>query len=1315
MKNFKKTVRIMLSIILSLCMILSVYVCPYATEIETLESESVNIDFFTFQTSVKENKVTLMVSQNNPPENITYEGFYITPDSTDFTTENATVRTGKVVSDADLSPKCRYNQKYGQYIISYEIPENSTEKISGEGELFTAEFTMPDSLVGMYNFNVTIYYSIGKSTTLKTQIPFSVGLDSPSVIKATSITVSPESLDLKVSDKGTFNLTATVFPENATVKSVTWASDNTSIVSIDSSGKLKRYGKAGKATITATARDGSGVVGTCKVNISVGVSRVYFKQSTYFSTIQSEMLSVGSTAELTPIIEPTNATNTNVLWSSSDDKVATVENGKVTAVSPGIATITATTEDGGHTASRTYCVTTEDSTKKAAKVGNKEYETLSAAFEAVSSGGTVVLLKDVDEDAISIAKNCSFDLNGHTLVTDGITVESSVTDGNILNGTILLKNNLSKLQVKGHLESISDCSVTGEINVAQNTDPADNAALYKGIVDLIENCKVTGKIYVYGEVIKILSCDVTGEIAAGGMSGYTSTDNKKIGYYTGKIDGVYDCNVTLPDSMALVSGKANSFAAPVFTQLGEINVYSGTFDGGKGYSAKMNREGIITIYGGKFKGVQNLDTKSNTSGIHNSGSVIIPNGYFLAENPDENGFYEVSAKTEMRTATFVLTPTDASISVYPTEDQSAKLTPLTLDGQAEGNVSFEIEAGKEYTYSVSKDGYESKNGTIRMDQVTTLKIPVELQVSGSGQQVDTTINGGSVITSGGEYTLADNATGTIVILTREPVTIVGKGISKDDEANAKFSDLSIDCSISGVDLTIKDLWINDNVGKGTPEGDTNFGMNVINFTGKDNTLRFEGKNLLETQEYVQGAGIHVGKGDSLTIDGTGTLYIYKYSQGAGIGGNSFEASGSVTFAGGDVFIKGSKTGPLVGGDVLVTDGDVNDPIYITGGNVVLINKAQGAAIGSSKSGKCAGDVYLKGGNLTIISDFIGSAIGYGGNADSDPGNLYVSGGSFKAMRTTNSTIMNGDSSVHFVDDSLVTAAKHNGDGTKDVELLKLDTSNIPSSDGIYNVTTDKGFTYSGGLHNYYYTESKTYTPDNFGYEPGDTDLYLYLPTDTKLLTVNGKEFNVYWDDETSSFEVSTPKLDSDKIDSAINRNPDADTDTDKDNNKDKDDARFIDVSESDWFNDVVNYVADKGLMTGTSENTFSPYSKTTRGMLMTILARKAGIDTTGSDPWYQKGLDWAKENGISDGTNPEGYITRQQLAAMLYRAAGSPEVTGNLDAFTDKAEVSEYAENALIWAVDNGIMNGKGNGILDPANYATRAEMAAMIMRYNEK
>ena len=158
---------------------------------------------------------------------------------------------------------------------------------------------------------------------------------------------------------------------------------------------------------------------------------------------------------------------------------------------------------------------------------------------------------------------------------------------------------------------------------------------------------------------------------------------------------------------------------------------------------------------------------------------------------------------------------------------------------------------------------------------------------------------------------------------------------------------------------------------------------------------------------------------------------------------------------------------------------------------------------------------------------------------------------------------------------------------------------------------------------------------------------------------------------------------------------------------------FSDVAKSDWFADAVAYVTDKGLMNGTGSDTFSPNASTTRGMLMTVLARYAGENTTGSTPWYQKGMEWAKANGVSDGTNPEVNITREQLVTMLYRYAGSPKANGSLDNFSDASTVSSYAVNAMQWAVANGIVNGS-NGKLNPKNNATRAEVAALLMRFCE-
>ena len=158
---------------------------------------------------------------------------------------------------------------------------------------------------------------------------------------------------------------------------------------------------------------------------------------------------------------------------------------------------------------------------------------------------------------------------------------------------------------------------------------------------------------------------------------------------------------------------------------------------------------------------------------------------------------------------------------------------------------------------------------------------------------------------------------------------------------------------------------------------------------------------------------------------------------------------------------------------------------------------------------------------------------------------------------------------------------------------------------------------------------------------------------------------------------------------------------------------FSDVDKSDWFADAVAYVTEKGLMNGTGSDTFSPNASTTRGMLMTVLARYAGTDTTGGATWYEKGMNWAKAKGVSDGTNPTVNITREQLVTMLYRYAGSPKANGSLDSFSDAASVSSYAVNAMQWAVANGIVNGS-NGKLNPKNNATRAEVAAILMRFCE-
>ena len=164
-------------------------------------------------------------------------------------------------------------------------------------------------------------------------------------------------------------------------------------------------------------------------------------------------------------------------------------------------------------------------------------------------------------------------------------------------------------------------------------------------------------------------------------------------------------------------------------------------------------------------------------------------------------------------------------------------------------------------------------------------------------------------------------------------------------------------------------------------------------------------------------------------------------------------------------------------------------------------------------------------------------------------------------------------------------------------------------------------------------------------------------------------------------------------------------------------ASFTDVPAGSWYEDAVNYVYEKGLMNGTSKNGFSPNASTTRGMIVTILARVEGVNTNGT-PWYAAGQKWAMDNGISDGTNMPGVITREQLATILYRYAKQKgydvSKSAALTAFADADKVSGYASEAMQWAVAEGLLQGS-NGKLDPQGSATRAQVATILMRFMEK
>ena len=178
---------------------------------------------------------------------------------------------------------------------------------------------------------------------------------------------------------------------------------------------------------------------------------------------------------------------------------------------------------------------------------------------------------------------------------------------------------------------------------------------------------------------------------------------------------------------------------------------------------------------------------------------------------------------------------------------------------------------------------------------------------------------------------------------------------------------------------------------------------------------------------------------------------------------------------------------------------------------------------------------------------------------------------------------------------------------------------------------------------------------------------------------------------------------------------------------------FTDVTSGDWFYDAVAYVYDKGMMEGTTDTTFAPAMNLTRSMIAQVLYNleerpeapgAAGFPDVAAGAWYADAVNWAAARGIVKGYDtgafgPEDSVTREQLAAILYRyaqAKGYDTTQGGMAVreFSDSASISDWAQEAMAWAVNAQVLSGKGNGVLDPQGTATRAEVAQMLMNFGE-
>ena len=157
---------------------------------------------------------------------------------------------------------------------------------------------------------------------------------------------------------------------------------------------------------------------------------------------------------------------------------------------------------------------------------------------------------------------------------------------------------------------------------------------------------------------------------------------------------------------------------------------------------------------------------------------------------------------------------------------------------------------------------------------------------------------------------------------------------------------------------------------------------------------------------------------------------------------------------------------------------------------------------------------------------------------------------------------------------------------------------------------------------------------------------------------------------------------------------------------------FTDVREGAWYEEELKWSVQRGFISGNDTGDFKPYSGMNKGAFLVLLSTLDGVESLGGSRWMDNAIAWAKEKGITDGSNTAGPLTREDMITLLYNYFDCPEPEGTLDGFSDAGEVSPWCVDALRWAVGTGIVRGDGEGHLAPKNNANRAQVAVFFAQF---
>jgi len=969
-------------------------------------------------------------------------------------------------------------------------------------------------------------------------------------------------------------------------------------------------------------------------------------------------LAIDETATLTATALPADAVNTDVTWSSSNKNIATVNSstGKITPKSAGTVTITAKAKAGGVTATCEVEVYLVD----VAQIGDIPYTSLKDAIDAAQDGETITVIRNItsstDIDLSNINKTVKIDLNGHTLTlanSKKIQITGSNSVLNLKNGTVNGNRTLLILCYEGATVNLS--GITGVNSKKEGT----SSTAYSNFIQVgsngttgystITDCDLTAG----GNVVYIL-----GKPAADSSdpSTCTITNSSLTGRVPVSGNGNCRANVTIQSGTLTAQwpGYTTDISAVYWPGAGTLTIEGGMLSGDTAVYAKS---GTIEIKGGVFTASGNHDYVYQGNGFTPTGDAIVLDscGYPGGAPVLNITGGEFTSINRYSVASYTGNGCTDSVQTaiqggYFTSDPSAYVT--------EGYIAAATDEPG-YAYMVTKlEGETIADAPAQKETEATVAdgIPAE-KVEATAKSVAlpdvTGVAAQEMVSNTSKEEAAKQLQDKVTVTAGETITVY-KQVYLEVVATGYESKTEGGETITSLTMDITPM------------------MQLVASTA----ATAEGIVLEKTADKAQNAipygdakELHITKPTQITVTlptefANKDVYIkHEASSGTYFYTGKADANGNLTFTSEHGF------SPFTFSTVNEAEAQIGSIGYPT----------FQAAVDAAKSGD-------------IIQIIKHTEDGYKATAEK----------TVTVENKTGSQIMvefNEDMAAIPADDSYtftyVTAVPVTG-VTLDKPALSLDLGNVVTLAATITPdnATDKTAAWTSSDENIVTVKDGVVTA--VGYGTAVVTVKVGTVEASCTVTVPYPYIPVVPTQPTKPTQPDTPDEPDTPVVPAVN---------------------YADVSANDWYYDEVAYVTAKGLMTGTTATTFAPNATTTRAMVWTILGRMTGAKVDGGEPWYSLAQSWAMSSGVSDGTNPNGSITREELAVMLYRYAGSPAVglseLAKLGQFTDGETVSGWAQEAMAWAVSNGIISGSGSAIL-PQQSATRAQVAAMLMRFCE-